>query len=46
MPTFARVQLHLALDQVFFAQSVSLACTVVLTPISGSCSTGLATNPS
>jgi MHS family proline/betaine transporter-like MFS transporter len=35
MPTFARVQLHLALDQVFFAQSVSLACTVVLTPISG-----------
>jgi MFS transporter, MHS family, proline/betaine transporter len=35
MPTFARVQLHLPLDEAFFAQAVSLACTVVLTPISG-----------
>jgi MHS family proline/betaine transporter-like MFS transporter len=35
MPTFARVQLHLPLDQAFFAQAVSLVCTVVLTPISG-----------
>jgi MFS family permease len=35
MPTFARVQLHLPLDQAFFAQAVSLACTVVLTPIFG-----------
>jgi MFS family permease len=35
MPTFARTQLHLPLDQAFFAQAVSLACTVVLTPISG-----------
>jgi len=35
MPTFARVQLHLPLDQAFFAQAVSLAWTVVLTPIFG-----------
>jgi MHS family proline/betaine transporter-like MFS transporter len=35
MPTFARTQLHLPLDQAFFAQAVSLVCTVVLTPISG-----------
>jgi MFS family permease len=38
MPTFARVQLHLPLDQAFVAQSISLACMIVLTPLSGALS--------
>jgi MFS family permease len=38
MPTFARVQLHLPLDQAFLAQSISLACMIVLTPLSGALS--------
>jgi MFS transporter, MHS family, proline/betaine transporter len=38
MPTFARVQLHLPLDQAFMAQSISLACMIVLTPLSGALS--------
>jgi len=35
IPTFARTQLHLALDQAFLAQSIGLACEVVLIPIFG-----------
>ena len=35
MPTFARVQLHLPLDQAFLAQAISLACMIVITPPSG-----------
>ena len=38
MPTFARVQLHLPLDQAFLAQSISLACMIVITPLSGALS--------
>jgi MFS family permease len=38
MPTFARVQLHLPLDQAFLAQSISLVCLIVLTPLSGALS--------
>jgi MFS family permease len=32
MPTFARIQLHLPLDQAFSAQAISLACMIVLIP--------------
>jgi MFS family permease len=35
MPTFARVQLHLPLDQAFLAQAISLASMIVITPLSG-----------
>jgi hypothetical protein len=35
IPTFARTQLHLPLDQAFLAQSIGLACMVVLIPIFG-----------
>ena len=35
MPTFARVQLHLPLDQAFIAQAISLTCMIVITPLSG-----------
>jgi MHS family proline/betaine transporter-like MFS transporter len=38
MPTFARVQLHLPLDQAFLAQAIRLACMIVLTPLSGALS--------
>ena len=38
MPTFARVQLHLPLDQAFLAQSISLACMIMLAPLSGALS--------
>jgi MFS transporter, MHS family, proline/betaine transporter len=38
IPTFARTQLHLPLDQAFLAQSISLACEVVLIPIFGALS--------
>ena len=38
MPTFARVQLHLTLDQAFVAQSISLAWMIVLIPIFGALS--------
>jgi MFS transporter, MHS family, proline/betaine transporter len=38
IPTFARTQLHLPLDQAFLAQSISLACEVVLIPIFGAIS--------
>ena len=35
IPTFARTQLHIPLDQAFLAQSIGLACEVVLIPICG-----------
>jgi MFS transporter, MHS family, proline/betaine transporter len=35
IPTFARTQLHLPLDQAFLAQSIGLACEVLLIPICG-----------
>ena len=35
IPTFARTQLHMSLDQAFLAQSIGLACEVVLIPIFG-----------
>ena len=35
IPTFARTQLHLPLDQAFLGQSIGLACEVVLIPIFG-----------
>jgi MFS transporter, MHS family, proline/betaine transporter len=35
IPTFARTQLHLPLDQAFLAQSIGLACEVVLIPLFG-----------
>jgi MFS transporter, MHS family, proline/betaine transporter len=38
IPTFARTQLHLPLDQAFLAQSIGLACEVVLIPIFGALS--------
>lgn len=38
IPTFARTQLHLPLDQAFLAQSIGLACEVVLIPICGALS--------
>jgi MFS transporter, MHS family, proline/betaine transporter len=36
MPTFARTQLRLQLDDAFLAQSISLACMIVLIPLFGS----------
>jgi MFS transporter, MHS family, proline/betaine transporter len=38
IPTFARTQLHLPLDQAFLAQSIGLAVEVVLIPICGALS--------
>ena len=38
IPTFARTQLHLPLDQAFLAQSIGLACEVALIPICGALS--------
>jgi MFS family permease len=38
IPTFARTQLHLPLDQAFLAQAIGLACEVVLIPIFGALS--------
>ncbi len=37
MPTFARTQLHLPLDQAFTAQAISLACMIVLILSSAHC---------
>ena len=45
MPTFARVQLHLPLDQAFLAQSISLACLIALTPLSGALSDRIGRKP-
>jgi MFS transporter, MHS family, proline/betaine transporter len=35
IPTFARTQLHIPLDQAFLAQAIGLACEVALIPIFG-----------
>jgi MFS transporter, MHS family, proline/betaine transporter len=45
MPTFARVQLHLPLDQAFVAQAISLACMIMLTPLSGALSDRIGRKP-
>jgi MFS family permease len=45
IPTFARTQLHIPLDQAFLVQSISLACEVVLIPISGALSDRVGRKP-
>jgi len=45
MPTFARIQLHLTLDEAFTAQAISLACLVVLTPLFGALSDRIGRKP-
>jgi MFS transporter, MHS family, proline/betaine transporter len=45
MPTFARTQLHLPLDQAFSAQAISLACMIVLIPIFGALSDHIGRRP-
>src|SRR5215472_10156855 len=45
IPTFARTQLHLPLDQAFLAQSIGLACEVVLIPICGALSDNVGRKP-
>ena len=45
MPTFARTQLHLPLDQAFVAQVIGLACMIVLTPLSGALSDRIGRKP-
>jgi MFS family permease len=45
MPTFARTQLHLPLDQAFFAQAISLACMIVLIPMFGALSDHIGRRP-
>lgn len=45
MPTFARTQLHLPLDEAFLAQSISLACMIVLIPLFGALSDQIGRKP-
>ena len=45
MPTFARTQLHLPLDEAFIAQSISLACMIVLIPVFGALSDHIGRKP-
>jgi MFS family permease len=45
IPTFARTQLHLPLDQAFLAQSIGLAVEVVLIPICGALSDRIGRKP-
>jgi MFS transporter, MHS family, proline/betaine transporter len=45
MPTFARTQLQLPLDQAFIAQSISIACTIVLMPLFGALSDRIGRKP-
>jgi MFS transporter, MHS family, proline/betaine transporter len=45
IPTFARTQLHLPLDQAFLAQSIGLAVEVVLIPICGALSDAVGRKP-
>jgi MFS family permease len=45
MPTFARTQLHLPLDEAFVAQSISLACMIMLVPVSGALSDRIGRKP-
>jgi MFS transporter, MHS family, proline/betaine transporter len=45
IPTFARTQLHLPLDQAFLAQAIGLACEVALIPICGALSDRVGRKP-
>jgi MFS transporter, MHS family, proline/betaine transporter len=45
IPTFARTQLHIPLDQAFLAQSIGLAVEVVLIPICGALSDRVGRRP-
>jgi MFS transporter, MHS family, proline/betaine transporter len=45
MPTFARTQLQIPLDQAFSAQAISLACMIVLIPIFGALSDHIGRKP-
>ena len=45
MPTFARVQLGLPLDQAFIAQAIGLACMTALIPLSGALSDRIGRKP-
>jgi MFS family permease len=45
MPTFARTQLHLPLEQAFSAQAISLVCMIVLIPIFGALSDRIGRKP-
>jgi MFS family permease len=45
MPTFARTQLHLPLDEAFLAQSLGLLCMIVMTPIFGALSDRVGRRP-
>src|SRR5262249_37019637 len=45
MPTFARTQLQLPLDQAFIAQSISLVCMIVIIPLSGALSDHIGRKP-
>jgi MFS transporter, MHS family, proline/betaine transporter len=45
MPTFARTQLHLPLDDAFIAQAIGLACLIVLAPLSGALSDRIGRKP-
>jgi MHS family proline/betaine transporter-like MFS transporter len=45
LPTFAHTQLHLQLDQAFVAQSIGLACMIVVTPLSGALSDRVGRKP-
>jgi MFS transporter, MHS family, proline/betaine transporter len=45
IPTFARTQLHLPLDQAFLAQSISLVCMIVLIPFFGALSDQVGRRP-
>jgi MFS transporter, MHS family, proline/betaine transporter len=45
IPTFARTQLHIPLDQAFLAQSIGLAVEVVLIPIFGALSDRIGRRP-
>src|SRR5262249_18871696 len=45
MPTFARTELHLPLDEAFSAQAISLACMIVLIPMFGALSDHIGRKP-
>jgi MFS transporter, MHS family, proline/betaine transporter len=45
MPTFARTQLHLPLEDAFIAQSISLVCMIVLIPLFGAFSDHIGRRP-
>jgi len=45
MPTFARIQLGLPLNEAFIAQSISLACMIAIIPLSGALSDRIGRKP-